>query len=486
MSGATLSINNNAARSFQAVEILPTNKSLLLKLPDARLARTEEAEFTNVNERLKGERNNADGTFRTGFWDIAKKYAGIIDSRESITRLVLDLTAFDIPVMIAGATRNWKSFLEACLEGAWSSTSLILAPLLTKTVANVASNFCLNANEKPHFDKISRFYREELTDETSFQKGLQRILAEEPQDLNRVGKLYGEIKNFKKEQKYFEQANELEGFISNLSYSEDAVKRFNKLKEATIIGQSCFEGLMWGGFGLALRWFRKNILKEERFTGTKKYLSDADSKKLGEADQLNPIQKIFGGTALFLSPLLNSIFMSITRDPKKVNASPFLKTLRSGLDMTHGLFPKLGLLFSYTTVPKWFGAFGTTQGSDEFIERLIKFFTLIPSWWLGHRVANGTLASYFDKKLADKHGVEQGILVEPHYVGKWAPDPAKIHHVLERTQDNPELQKDARDAHAKTLYAGITLHSIGVLLVTLAANQITKWRVESKKKALAA
>ena len=42
-------------------------KSLSEKLPDARLARTEEAELTNASMMTpKGERNNADGTLQTG------------------------------------------------------------------------------------------------------------------------------------------------------------------------------------------------------------------------------------------------------------------------------------------------------------------------------------------------------------------------------------------------------------------------------------
>lgn len=423
---------------------------------------------------------------KNSFWDLAKNYAGIIDSRESITRLVLDLTAFDIPVILAGATRNWKSFLEACFEASWSTLALFFAPFMTKTIAKLSSSFILKPEEKPYYDKISRFYREELVDETSFNKGLHRILGEEPRDLERVAKLYSNIKNTKQEQNYMKQASDLREYFSNLRFDEEAIKRFNKIKEATIIGESAVEGLLWGGFGLVLRWFRKNILKEDRFTGTKQYLNDKDSKKLGQGDELKPFQRLLGQSAMFLSPVLNTILLRLSRNKDLVANNSFLQMVRKGLDMTHGLFPKLGLLFTYTTVPKWFGAFSTTQGSDELIERIIKFCTLIPSWWLGHRVANGSLAAYFDKKLAEKYKVPRGILLEPEYVGKLAPDPAKIHHVMEVTEHNPELQREAKDAHAKVLYAGITLHSLGVFLVTMLANQITKWRVQSKKAKLAA
>ena len=51
--------------------------SLLLKLPDARLARREGAEFTDVNERRKDERNDADGTLRIGSPRILDRVVGI-------------------------------------------------------------------------------------------------------------------------------------------------------------------------------------------------------------------------------------------------------------------------------------------------------------------------------------------------------------------------------------------------------------------------
>lgn len=65
-----------------------------------------------------------------------------------------------------------------------------------------------------------------------------------------------------------------------------------------VVFESAFEGLMWGGFGLALRWFRKNVIKEGRFTGTKAYLNDSDSKKLGQANELGYWQKLFGCSGL--------------------------------------------------------------------------------------------------------------------------------------------------------------------------------------------
>lgn len=420
------------------------------------------------------------------FWDTAKKYAGIIDSRESITRLVLDLTAFDIPVILAGATRNWSSFLEACLEASWSTIALFIAPPVTKLMAKISSFVYLDKSDQGHYDKLARLYRTELHDAHGFKEGVQRVLDEEPKDLERIATMYSSINQPAKAENYNKQSQSLKDYFQKLVFKPEKLKSLTNFKDTIVVLESAFEGLMWGGFGLALRWFRKNILKETRFTGTKAYLNDKDSKKLGQAEDLSLKQKLLGRMALMLSPILNFGLMGLCRNRELVKNNKILSAIDQGLDMTHGLFPKLGLLFSYTTIPKWFGAFSTVQGKDELIERVIKFCTLIPSWWLGHRVANGGLAAYFDKKLADEFGVKRGILLEPQYVGKLAPDPAKIHHVLEATKHDAKLQNKAKDYHAITLYAGITLHSIGVFLVTLLANQFTKWRVEGKKASLSA
>ena len=172
--------------------------------------------------------------------------------------------------------------------------------------------------------------------------------------------------------------------------------------------------------------------------------------------------------------------MSLCRNREAVKNSKFLQLCDSGLDMTHGLFPKLGLLFSFTTVPKWIGALATVQGKDELIERIMKLCSVMPSWWLGHRVTNGLLAKAADKSLVKKYGAEAGIMLEKDQLHSMAPDPAKIHHVLEQTEHDPELQKEARSKHAKVLYSGLTLHSLGVLAVSLLINQVTKWRVTNK------
>ncbi len=244
-----------------------------------------------------------------------------------------------------------------------------------------------------------------------------------------------------------------------------------------------------GGLGLLIRTVRKYVLQEDRFTGTKGYVSDSESESLGESGDLNLFQKICGVGSIFVSPITNLILFHNIDNEEKAKNSKFLTHLRQNFDMTHGVYPKLELLFSMTAFPKWCGLLTTTQGWYELSERIFKAVTLVPSWWLGHRVTNGLFALNADKKLAEKYNIERGMLVEKEYLepvkendnflerlAKRFPEPAKIHHVLKNTALNPDLQKEAENEHAKALYKGFALHSLAVWGINMAVNQLTKIR----------
>jgi hypothetical protein len=191
---------------------------------------------------------------------------------------------------------------------------------------------------------------------------------------------------------------------------------------------------------------------------------------------------------------MNSILLAKTENDDSVENSKLLQTAKEQLDTTHGVYPKIGFLFTMTTIPKWFSAIALSQGNFERIERVLKLFTVLPSWWLGHRVTNGTYAKKTDEELAKKYNVEKGILVESKYyennnedsnfftkIRNRFPEPARINHVMKATdgEGKEELQKEAEDLHAKCLYKGFALHSVGVFVINLIVNQITKLRAKA-------
>lgn len=412
------------------------------------------------------------------FINLAKGYAKIVDSREAIYRAVLDLVAFDIPAAIAASRRNTKNFIETCFEVGMSFGMLAFAPTLTKYVAKLIGKFSLKKSLSKYTDKLLLFHMPELRDIASMKKGVERILDEEVQDQERIAQLYKEVGNEKGHKRYKDYANEIKSYFADFKISDSMKSTINKLKRKVILTESLIEGGIWGGFGFILRGFRKFVLKESRFTGTKGYLSDEESKKLGESGDLNLFQKVVGAAMMVLSPITNKFLLDKTANKEAVSKSKFLKTAEKHIDMVHGTYPNLGLIFTYTVFPKWLGTLITSQGWLERTERLLKILLVMSSYWFGHRFTNGILADHYDKKLAKKYGVERGILVEKESLGHRFKEPARIHHVMKKTEDNKALQKEATDKHPSILYLGFGLHSA---LITASIN-LVNWII--KKLAL--
>ena len=430
-------------------------------------------------------------------WDYYKNLANMVCSRESTYRTALDITAFDIPVLAADAFRGIKKFLESVFE-CFSATIMVgISPYLTAFVGKILGKQILSKELQKDTINLLKFNMNELRDFEQFKTATQRLKTQEVEDKLFVSSLYEKSGKKKEAEFYRQEALDIEKFCSNFKADENKMKEIYKLKKATIIGESFVEGGWWGGYGLMFRLFRKYILQEDRFTGTKGYVSDAESEQLGEAGDLSIFQKVVGVASIFISPILNTILLNKIEDREAVKNNKYLKIVDNHMDMTHGVYPRLGLLFTQTTIPKWIGTITLSQGWFERTERILKLLTVIPSWWFGHRATNGIFALNADKELAKKYDVEQGILVEPEYLKQTAnnddtfferiqkrfPEPAKIHHVFKAVDKTgldearkEELRLEAEDKHARCLYKGFTLHSLGVFAINMAVNYSTKLR----------
>ncbi len=426
----------------------------------------------------------------TSRWNYYKDLASIVCSRESTYRTALDITGFDIPVLAADAFRGIKKFTESVFECLSATIMVGVSPYLTTFVGNVLGKLTLSKELQKDTINLLKFNMSELRDFEQFKNATQRIKSEEVEDKLFVSSLYKKSGKEEKARFYEQDALGIEQFCNNFKATKDKMKEIYKLKKATIVGESFLEGGWWGGYGLMFRMFRKHILREDRFTGTKGYVSDSESEELGEGGDLSLFQKIVGGASIFISPILNFFLLTKIENREAVKNSKFLQKVDENMDMTHGVYPKLGLLFTQTTIPKWIGTITLSQGWFERTERILKLFTVIPSWWLGHRATNGTYALNADKELSKKYKVPPGILVEPEYLSqakennepflqriqKRFPEPAKIHHILKSTEGNKELQSEAEDLHAKCLYKGFAMHSLLVFGINMAVNYTTKLR----------
>jgi len=409
-----------------------------------------------------------------GLWDKAQSIAEWVCSRESTYRSALDLVGWELPSLLAASTRNIYSFAEAVFMSVIGFVPIVTAPSITKFFGSVLSKFYLDKEDHDQASKYLLFQLNDLDDAKTVKAGIERMKHEEPEDCSFMMDL-----NKNKEEKvqfYANKSKELTKFFKDLKVDDTKRKKIKALKKAVIQAESFVESFIWGGYYFFNRMFRKYVLKQDRFTGTKAYESDEEAKKNSDSSELSMFQK-FGILGSMLSgPLVNKFLLDKVEDTEAVAKSPWLKTIKSQWDMTHGVFPKLGLLFSYVQIPATFGQMFAAQGKNELTENIMRQFTMVPSWWFGHQLTNGVLAKNADKKLSEKFS-KNGILVEPQDLHKIAPDPAKIQHILKATKANPELEKEARKEHAKALYKGFGLHAMLVFGARMLMNWFTKFRV---------
>ncbi len=453
------------------------------------------AEIPNITQQLSQARENfslghnnkfnqnenkfsTEKTSETKLWEKARNIAEIVCSRESIFRSALDLTGWEIPMILAALTRNLYSTAEAVYQAVYSLSTMIMTPYFTKWIGHLVGKTILKADEAKDINHYMLFQMHDLDNHDTLMQGLQRIKEEEPEDLGFVATLYKDSKS--KEARYLEKAKSIKDFANSFTLDEGKLERIKKLKRSTIQGASFIEGCLWGSQYLTNRMFRKYILGQNSFTGTINY-DTKDSTKKTDASKLKWWQIVGNIAAMFSSPVINYFLLNKLEDKEAVKKSPWLQTIKNQWDMTHGIFPKLGLMVSFMMIPNSLGMLFSSQGKNEFFENLLTLSTVMQSWWFGHNLTNGSLAQRADIKLVEKFGLDRGILVEPRDANLLMPEPAKIQHVLRKVRHNPKLEKEAREMHAKVLYQGFTLHALLIFGMKMLINQVTKWRVGKAK-----
>ncbi|MDA0773095.1 MAG: hypothetical protein O3C63_09160 [Cyanobacteria bacterium] len=437
-------------------------------------------------------------------WDkvkrAAKIWAKIFDSRASTYRAVMDLIGADIPTVIAGM-RNIYSFIEQSIEAAESFIMVFAAPKITSWVSKIIGKSVLSAKDHQDTQHHLLFHRSELHDNEQFKQAIYRIRAEEVDDKKHIAELYRELGKHEKAKELDDESqairNYCDNFISNYNEQQATKQREQllKLKESVQLAESFVEGGLWGSFGITMRLFRKYVLKQDSFTGTKGYANKEEQAKLGDNNKIG-IKEIFGAlVGTTISPIINKLVLNATRDRDKVKHSKWLSWLDYQFDMTHGLYPRLGMMFSFMVIPKWSSVFLTAQGRNELIEKLSKALSMIPLWWLGQKITNGPLAAMRDKQMQKEYGTEPGLLVNrpnPRQAGLtgWLkhlfPEAQKYYDIFKQLQnvDDPKLKEAAFDKHAKTLYQGLGLHT-GIIFTAIMLSQfLTKLRVKKQLKAV--
>lgn len=433
----------------------------------------------NHTEKVFEQKNHEQFTLKPSSSQV-QNFAEWICSRESLFRFGLDITGWVAPSLIGAATRNKYSFYEELFRAGLEFAGMGLATQFAQIGNYISGALHLKPEENKGLKNYMLFHLNDLDSEETMMKAASRLKEEEVSDLGFIQAM--DRNKGTNAEKYSQRAEELKNFFENFKTDSEQINRLKKFKKGTIIIDSFLEGIIWGGYFLFSRLFRKHVLKQDRFTGTKAYANDEQSKKIGDSTPLSFLQKCGIGTAMTMAPVMNWRILKLLDNKKLVEKSSWLQLLKQQWDMTHGIYPKLGLMVSYLWLPVTIGGLASAQGRSEFIEQLLTQTVMSGSWFFGHRATNGVLAKFYDNWLAKKHSVAPGIMVEKDYLHHPLPEPAKIQHIIKATQGNAALQNDARKAHSNTLLSGFALHSGLVLLVRLLINKFTQWHVGNELK----
>lgn len=427
-----------------------------------------------INQELKTTKDPPDSNFST-------KYQAAIEwigSKESIFTSLRDFLSDELPTILAQGTRNIYSFAEAVFQASINITGIFLFPATTSLIGKILGKFFLNTHEQGHYRHYMLFNICDFENNEAFDKAKQRIKEEEIKDSYFMENVFGKTdKNTSLRDK---KINSIEKFLQNIAFDNEKSLRLKNFKKAIIFLQGLIESTTWGSLYLLNRLFRKYILGQDRFTGTISYASKVQSDKIGDSQQLTLLQKLGFVTAILSGPFTNWLALKNMDNKNLQEKYPWLKEFLKNWDMSHGLYPKLNLMFSYCLIPQFISCIAGAQGKNELIENLMSIFATAVSWRVGHQATNGRMARDADKILADKFQVERGILIDKRDLHSVLPNPLNVHEIIDKTKDNPELQEAARKDYTKVFSRGFFLNSAISFLSQILINQITKWRVKGQ------
>lgn len=127
-------------------------------------------------------RKDSPNKTETKFWDKAQSIAEWVCSRESTYRTALDLVGWELPSLLAASTRNIYSLAEAAFMSTLGFLSIVAAPNLTKLMGKFLSNFYLDKEDRRLASKFLLFQLNDLDDQATVEKSIERMKHEEPED----------------------------------------------------------------------------------------------------------------------------------------------------------------------------------------------------------------------------------------------------------------------------------------------------------------
>ena len=484
---ATTIPNNNIKDLYEGPELAHVDTSQLDTVAPKKTSHSElDLLFNNIVDENLEEIKQENKELKNKSWfskDKLNQFSKIIFTRESLYRGLVDILGEELPSLAIESLRGFNSFVEHAFAYVVTTAMIMVVPNVSKFFAKQDSAKFLKSIDPKEYKAAMLFNREDLEDVESFEKAKARLLKEETLDKMNLIRFWRS--DDKGQALMVNEAAKLKDFMKNLQNTDAVRQEITDLKNSMIQKQSITCSIMAGSVGFIRRLFRKYVLGADRFVGSQKYLSDKDAKKLGSKG-FTTRQMLGTVASMVTSP---GIVYGLVKRFKSMAPKQYkglTKLLSKHLDTKHSFYPKAGNYLLSSSGPYFLSRIFNAQDKYEFLEILIKTSFAGGSLFLGDRFTNGRFAKAADKELSEKHGTETGLLYEKPQndkgFGAWLantiPEAKPIAAIIEKTKSNKALQKDATDAYQKTFLKGFGWHTLGIIVLKYAINNLTKLRVK--------
>jgi hypothetical protein len=420
--------------------------------------------------------------------------ANFVQSNDLVYRTAIELTGFDAPVYFSA--RNEYEKKEKLTEITISSTmGFLFAPLYVLGLNKLLSKAMLKDNQA--FFQLNWA----SLDPNNQQKAINQLEKRLAQTENRLHQpnwfdKLGFIKNGLSTHK-----TQITDALSLIRHGDGttALKTAYQAKRAVLLADLLIGSFTLSMMGPAKNWVSKHFSHQDRFTGSQTYLSDDDLKKLvQQPTQHDETRQKTVHCLLAASPALLALGTHLwTRHELLAGKQPpkLLMTVRNAMDYTNGIYLMLGGMFSLF-LAKNLNLLNWSRDQYECLETAVKYAFVMPTFWMGDHVFNGTIAKLTDAVLSKSKQFDPYTFVEKSkrsWVGAQSKYIQTVMTEVHTTSNDTKKATLAGTVSTGIFLSGFVTHAIATAVILKNVNALTKrWikkdlsTLQSKQPSLAA
>lgn len=395
--------------------------------------------------------------------------AGVFNTRESWKRTLLEVTGFELPELAAAilSKRPKANLVEILARSLYLTSVTAFDPKINSFFLRIVGKILIPEEYHKDILHIARFQREDLENLETFKEGLNKLKTHEINDQHFLAKM--SLTDTQRDNAV-NGAAEIKDFTERFVANEDTLKVARAIKNIGIMSASV-AGILYGFMPIFNNVIvREKLLGQTGFTGV-------DSNHREKFKGFKPIQKFGMAFGMLSGGLVNGVLLPISN----MKNTKFAQQVKKWQDLTHGIYPKLGLLLSGLAVPINISRISASMSGIELFENIMTLSIVATSWAFGHKLTEDQLSKLFNNRLKDRYNLNEDILIKTHkshgseeVSSKAFPESSEIQEILEKTQHNKDLQRDAIKYHTWRTWLGVTGHSLLVFIARMFMNSITK------------